>query len=77
MSYTVDKDGKLEKLFWYDGRFRIDYVHFRHTMAFDTTYESNKYNKPFTIFVGKNHLQNILFGCSILLMKLKRHILGH
>jgi len=24
VSYTVDKDEKLEKLFWCDGRFRID-----------------------------------------------------
>ena len=72
MSYTVDKDEKLDKLFWCDGRSRINYAIFGHTLAFDTTYKLNKYNKPFTIFVGINHhLQIIPFGCALLLDETK------
>ena len=72
VSYTVDVDGKLDKLFWCDRRSRMDYEGFGHTLAFDSTNKSNKYNKPFTIFVRINHhLQTIPFGCALLLDEMK------
>ena len=72
VSYTVNKDKKLDKLLWCDCRSRIDYAIVSHTLAFDITYKSNKYNKPFTIFVGINHhLQTIPFGCGLLLDETK------
>jgi len=75
VSYIVDRGRKLDKLFWCDGRSRMDYEIFGHTLAFDTAYKLNKYNKSFTVFVGiNNHVQTIPFGCALLLDETNIHI---
>ncbi|GAU28458.1 hypothetical protein TSUD_294620 [Trifolium subterraneum] len=37
--HTVDKEGRLEHLFWCDGRSQIDYKLFGDVLAFDATYK--------------------------------------
>ncbi|KAL4394065.1 hypothetical protein AHAS_Ahas02G0114700 [Arachis hypogaea] len=49
------KDNKLENLVWADGASIIDYQCFSDVLAFDITYQKNKYNKPLVVFSGTNH----------------------
>ncbi|XP_022889254.1 protein FAR1-RELATED SEQUENCE 5-like [Olea europaea var. sylvestris] len=48
-------------------RCRQAYKEFSDVVTFDTTYLTNKYDKPFFPFVGINHHgQSTLFGCSLI-----------
>ncbi|KAL4349608.1 hypothetical protein AHAS_Ahas10G0059000 [Arachis hypogaea] len=61
------KDNKLKNLVWADGASIIDYQCFSDVLAFDTTYQKNKYNKPLVVFSGTNHHgQTCIFGCGLL-----------
>nr|XP_025625484.1 protein FAR1-RELATED SEQUENCE 7-like [Arachis hypogaea] len=61
------KDNKLENLVWADGASIIDYQCFSDVLAFDTTYQKNKYNKPLVVFSRTNHHgQTCIFGCGLL-----------
>ena len=54
-------------VFWADGRIRAACADFGDIVSFDTTYLTNKYDMPFTPFVGVNHHgQSILLGCGLL-----------
>ena len=54
------------QLFWFDGRSQVDYELFGDVLAFDATYEKNKYKCPVVVFSGVNHhLQTIVFGCGV------------
>ncbi|XP_057506570.1 protein FAR1-RELATED SEQUENCE 5-like [Actinidia eriantha] len=62
----VDKDHRLINAFWADARSRELYQEFGDVVTFDTTYLINKFDMPFTPFVGVNHHgQSILFGCGL------------
>jgi hypothetical protein len=64
--HTVDKEGRLEHLFWCDGRSQIDYKLFGDVLAFDATYKKNRYLCPVVVFSGVNHHnQTIVFGIAI------------
>jgi hypothetical protein len=39
--HTVDKEGRLEHLFWCDGKSQLDYSIFGDVLAFDATYKKN------------------------------------
>ncbi|KAL4356062.1 hypothetical protein AHAS_Ahas09G0049100 [Arachis hypogaea] len=61
------KDGKLDNLVWADGSSITDYQYFGDVLAFDTTYQKNKYNRPLVVFSGTNHHgQTCIFGCGLL-----------
>ncbi|KAL4343839.1 hypothetical protein AHAS_Ahas11G0118500 [Arachis hypogaea] len=61
------KDNKLENLVWANGASIVDYQYFSDVLAFDTTYQKNKYNKPLVVFSGTNHHgQTCIFGCGLL-----------
>ncbi|XP_020987660.1 protein FAR1-RELATED SEQUENCE 5-like [Arachis duranensis] len=61
------KDGKLDNLVWADGSSITDYQCFGDVLAFDTTYQKNKYNRPLVVFSGTNHHgQTCIFGCGLL-----------
>ncbi|XP_020271714.1 protein FAR1-RELATED SEQUENCE 5-like [Asparagus officinalis] len=50
-----------------DGRSREAYKEFGEVVTFDTTYLTNKYDMPFSPFVGVNHHgQSILLGCGLI-----------
>ncbi|KAL4343821.1 protein FAR1-RELATED SEQUENCE 5-like [Arachis ipaensis] len=61
------KDGKFDNLVWTDGSSITDYQCFGDVLAFDTTYQKNKYNRPLVVFSGTNHHgQTCIFGCGLL-----------
>ena len=42
-------------------------MNFGEVLAFDTTYKTNKYNKPLTILLGVNHhFETCVFGFALL-----------
>ncbi|XP_056690054.1 protein FAR1-RELATED SEQUENCE 5-like [Spinacia oleracea] len=52
---------------WVDARSRAAYQYFGDVVCFDSTYLTNKYDLPFSNFVGVNHHgQTILLGCALL-----------
>lgn len=64
--HTVDKEGRLEHLFWCDGRSQIDYKLFGDVLAFDATYKKNRYLCPVVVFSGvNNHNQTTVFATAI------------
>ncbi|KAL7220208.1 hypothetical protein ACSBR2_013135 [Camellia fascicularis] len=48
----LDDDGRLKNVFWADARGRATYESFGDVVSFDSTYLTNKYDMPFTPFVG-------------------------
>lgn len=65
--YTVNEDNRLGDLFWCDGGARADYVVFGDILAFDATYRTNTYRKPFVVLLGINHhRRTIVFGFALL-----------
>lgn len=63
----MDDEGRLRNVFWPDARSRAAYDSFGDVVSFDSTYLTNRYNMPFSPFVGVNHHgQYILFGCGLL-----------
>ena len=67
-SLDLDEEGLLNNVFWVDLRSRAAYKNFGDAVTFDTTYLPNKYDMPFSHFVGVNHhSQSILLGCELIL----------
>jgi hypothetical protein len=44
VTHSIDKERRLERLFWCDGESRMNYEVFGDVLAFDATYRKNKYN---------------------------------
>jgi hypothetical protein len=66
VTHSVDKDNRLEQLFWCDGESRMNFEVFGDVLAFDATYRKNKYNCPFVVFSGVNHHnQTIVFATGL------------
>ncbi|KAH9744126.1 protein FAR1-RELATED SEQUENCE 5 [Citrus sinensis] len=66
-AYTVNEDNRLGDLFWCDGGCRADYAVFGDVVAFDATYRTNAYRKPFVVLLGINqHRRTIVFGFALL-----------
>ncbi|KAL4395265.1 hypothetical protein AHAS_Ahas02G0234700 [Arachis hypogaea] len=53
--YSATDESRLANLFWAYGICRADYQCFGDVLAFDTTYQKNKYRRPLVIFSGYNH----------------------
>ncbi|KAL4381979.1 hypothetical protein S245_013553 [Arachis hypogaea] len=53
--FEVGPDQHMCDLFWSDGRSQNDYKIFGDVLAFDATYDRNKYNLPIVMFSGVNH----------------------
>ncbi|CAL1353892.1 unnamed protein product [Linum trigynum] len=51
----VDINEEIASIFWADGRMRMDYFYFGDTISFDTTYRTNKNDRPLALFVGFNN----------------------
>ncbi|KAF2927671.1 hypothetical protein DAI22_06g222300 [Oryza sativa Japonica Group] len=67
--YTIQIDGasRIKNIFWCHSLSRLSFDHFGDAITFDTTYQTNRYNMPFGIFVGvNNHFQTAIFGCALL-----------
>ncbi|KAJ1392019.1 MULE transposase domain [Sesbania bispinosa] len=64
--HTSGEHGRLQHLFWSDGRCQYDYHVFGDVLAFDATYKKNRYSCPMVVFFGVNHHnQTIVFGCAV------------
>ncbi|KAK9057887.1 hypothetical protein SSX86_022726 [Deinandra increscens subsp. villosa] len=60
-------EGKLRCLFWADEISKINYEAFGDVLAFDATYQTNKYSMVFVPFTGvDNHRRCVTFGAGLL-----------
>lgn len=67
-SVRVDNEDKMTNFFWVDGMSVVDYSYFDDVVCFDSTYQTNRYSRPFAPFVGVNqHRQTVLFSAGLLL----------
>jgi MULE transposase domain len=57
----TDDNGAAQTIFWVDGRARRAYLEFGNVVAFDTTYNTNRYNMPLAPFIGCNHHRHSIF----------------
>ena len=67
--HALDLDDKLRvrNVFWVDTRSRTAYKSLHNVIIFDTTYLTNKYDMPFSHFIGVNHYgESIILGCGLL-----------
>lgn len=65
--FDLDENGKVRNLFGTNGRSREWYAKYGDCVSFDTTFLTNRYNLPFSPFVGiSGHGNTILFGCGFL-----------
>ena len=63
----LDNELRVRNVFWVDTRSRAEYESFHDVITFDTTYLTNKYDMPFTPFIGINHHgEFIILGCGLL-----------
>ncbi|XP_028769836.1 protein FAR1-RELATED SEQUENCE 5-like [Neltuma alba] len=66
-AYQMDSEEKITNVFWADARMLIDYACFGDVISFDTTYSTNRENRPLAIFSGFNHYrETVIFGASLL-----------
>ncbi|XP_045807515.1 protein FAR1-RELATED SEQUENCE 5-like [Trifolium pratense] len=66
VAHTVDACGRLQSLFWCDGESQKNYEVFGDVLAFDATYNKNKYRCSFVVFSGVNHHnQTIIFATAV------------
>uniref|UniRef100_A0A0E0LY81 SWIM-type domain-containing protein n=1 Tax=Oryza punctata TaxID=4537 RepID=A0A0E0LY81_ORYPU len=63
----LDKEDRVQNIFWVDGAARNTYKDFKNCISFDCTYMTNMYNMPCAPFIGINrHGQSIQLGCGFL-----------
>ncbi|KAL5554692.1 hypothetical protein UlMin_042093 [Ulmus minor] len=66
--YTINEEDQLCHIFWDESGCQRDYMCFSDVLAFDTTYQSNVFNKPLVMLVGvNNHFPTCVFGFALLL----------
>ncbi|RYR51049.1 hypothetical protein Ahy_A06g026106 [Arachis hypogaea] len=66
--FEVGLDQHMCDLFWSDGCSKDDYKIFGDVLAFDVSYDWNKYNLPIVVFFGVNHHnQTCVFPTAIVL----------
>ncbi|KAI3825568.1 hypothetical protein L1987_07059 [Smallanthus sonchifolius] len=59
--------GELRSLFWADDVSKLNYIEFGDVIAFDATYNTNKYNMIFVPFTGVDHHKRcVTFGAGLL-----------
>ncbi|KAI3775812.1 hypothetical protein L1987_45566 [Smallanthus sonchifolius] len=59
--------GELRSLFWADDVSKLNYIEFGDVLAFDATYNTNKYNMIFVPFTGVDHHKRcVTFGAGLL-----------
>ncbi|KAK9684739.1 hypothetical protein RND81_10G228600 [Saponaria officinalis] len=66
-SIQLDSEEQITNIFWADAKMLIDYALFGDVFAFDTTFGTNKENRPLGVFVGFNHFREVVvFGAALL-----------
>ena len=64
---------RLGDLFWCDGESCADYALFGDVIAFDATYKTNAYRKPFVVILGINQHQRLIVFRFVLLSDETEH----
>ncbi|KAK3225264.1 hypothetical protein Dsin_005126 [Dipteronia sinensis] len=65
----LDNEEHITNIFWEDAEMIMDYGHFGNVVSFDTTYKTNKENRPFGVFVGLNHhRETVIFVASLIIL---------
>jgi hypothetical protein len=66
--YSFDSENHVENIFWVDSVARKAYADAYHDcVSFDTTFCTNRFNMPFSPFIGINkHGQSFMMGCGFL-----------
>ena len=63
----MDQEEQIANIFWADAKMLTDYAYFGDVVSFDTTFGTNKESRTFGVFVGFNHIREIvvlvLFSC--------------
>ncbi|KAF7844475.1 protein FAR1-RELATED SEQUENCE 5-like [Senna tora] len=63
----IDGEVQITNIFWADARMVLDYGYFGEVVSFDTTFCTNKANRPLALFGGLNHHKRIvIFGAALL-----------
>ncbi|XP_076960457.1 protein FAR1-RELATED SEQUENCE 5-like [Bidens hawaiensis] len=64
--FTVG-NGKLRSIFWADEISKLNYKAFGHILAFDATYQTNRYKMIFVPFTGVDHHKKcVTFGAALI-----------
>ncbi|XP_047979428.1 protein FAR1-RELATED SEQUENCE 5-like [Salvia hispanica] len=63
----MDMEEQITNVFWADARMLIDYEYFGDVVSLDTTYCTNRDNRPLAVFSGFNHHRKaVIFGATLL-----------
>ena len=66
-AYQMDVEEQITNVFWADAKMRLDYGYFGDVASLDTTYCTNRANRPLAIFSGFNHYRGaVIFGAALL-----------
>ncbi|KAJ4975178.1 hypothetical protein NE237_000284 [Protea cynaroides] len=66
-SIQLDANEQMTNIFWADHRMQINYTLFGDVVTFDTTFSTNKEDRPFGVFSGFNHHRGlVVFGAALL-----------
>jgi zinc finger SWIM domain-containing protein 3 len=61
------KNSEIANFFWADDQSIMDFKCFGDAVSFDTTFQTNKFEMPFSPILGTNHhKQTIIFGCALM-----------
>ncbi|XP_027351036.1 protein FAR1-RELATED SEQUENCE 5-like [Abrus precatorius] len=63
----MDAEEQITNVFWADAKMVIDYGFFGEVVSLDTTYCTNRANRPLALFSGFNHYRGVvIFGAALL-----------
>jgi len=66
-AYQMDIDEQITNVFWCDAKMVLDYGYFGDVVSLDTTYCTNRVNRPLALFTGFNHYRgSIIFGATLM-----------
>ncbi|XP_027338098.1 protein FAR1-RELATED SEQUENCE 5-like [Abrus precatorius] len=66
-AYQMDCDEQITNVFWADAKMILDYAYFGDVVSLDTTYCTNRANRPLALFTGFDHDRTtIIYGATLL-----------
>lgn len=66
-AYQMDMEEQITNVFWCDAKMVLDYGYFGDVVSLDTTYCTNRANRPLALFSGFNHYRgSVIFGAALL-----------
>ncbi|GAU35628.1 hypothetical protein TSUD_30460 [Trifolium subterraneum] len=66
-AYQMDCEEQITNIFWADAKMILDYGYFGDVVSLDTTYCTNRANRPLALFSRFNHYRGtLIFGAALL-----------